>query len=87
MHNPHGLAIQGEHLFLCEGDKGLKVFDISDPLTLDERLIETNEDFFGFDAIALENDLLLVIGKDGLYQFDASEASNLRQISVIPVVQ
>ncbi|MEM6724045.1 MAG: hypothetical protein AAF598_08405 [Bacteroidota bacterium] len=87
MHNPHGLAIRDNNLFLCEGDQGLKVFDISDPLTLDERMLDHQVDLHGFDVLSLADNLVLVIGRDGLYQFDSSDPNNLIQISVIPVVK
>ncbi|MEO1438243.1 MAG: hypothetical protein AAFV80_22060 [Bacteroidota bacterium] len=87
MHNPHGLSISDNHLFLCEGDQGLKVFDISDPLTLDERMIDHQTNLHGFDVLTLADNLVLVVGKDGLYQFDSSDPSDLKQISVIPVIK
>ncbi len=83
MDNPHGLSIKGNNLFLCEGASGLKVFDINDPLKLDNNLLDKVTDFDAYDVIALPGNetTLLVIGKDGFYQFDANNPTQLKQIS------
>ncbi len=87
MDNPHGLGIKGDNLFICEGDAGLKTFDIADPLTLDERLLSDLKNITSFDVIALPgaDDLLLVIGDDGFYQYNAQDPANLQLLSHIPV--
>ena len=38
-----------------------------------------------YDVIPLSTKTLLMIGKDGFYQFDTSNPNNLRQLSKIPV--
>lgn len=83
MLNPHGLSITGNTMFLCEGDFGLKVLDITDPLDIDE--LEHNEAFKTYDVIALPNDILLVIGADGFRQYDVSDVKNLELLSTIDV--
>lgn len=85
MDNPHGLAIANNTMFLCEGDYGLKILDIEDHLAIDE--LKHYKDFSTFDVIALPNNLLLVIGSDGFYQYDYSDVNNLEQLSKIEVVQ
>ena len=88
MDNPHGLSIKGDNLFLCEGEWGLKAFDISDPMKLDRNEIDHIKDINAYDVINVPNsDLLLMIGKDGLYQYDASDASELELVSKIEVVR
>jgi hypothetical protein len=84
MENPHGLSIDFPTLYLCEGDKGLKVFDVSDKMNIDQHLLSFQKDMHAYDVISLGKTLLL-IGDDGFYQFDASDPKNLRQISKIPV--
>lgn len=83
MDHPHGLAIKGNNLFLCEGEHGVKVFDISDPKTLDERRIEHQKDGHAFDAIALPGtgNTLLIVGEDGFYQYNFDNPENLDLIS------
>ena len=90
MDHPHGLSIRGDRLFLCEGKHGLKVYDVSEPETLDERLLATNDDFEAIDVISLPNSrqTAIVIGQDGFYQFEFDEAKNqLNLLSKIEVVE
>jgi hypothetical protein len=84
MENPHGLSINFPTLFLCEGDKGLKVFDVKDNLAIDQHLLSFYKDMDAYDVISLGNNLML-IGKDGFYQYDAGDPGNLRLLSKIPV--
>ncbi|MFT6935962.1 MAG: hypothetical protein ACJA1N_000256 [Saprospiraceae bacterium] len=84
MDNPHGLSIVDNRMFLCEGDYGLKVLDIEDEMDIEE--LKYYKDFSTYDVIALPNDILLVIGKDGFYQYDYSDIDNLVQLSKIEVL-
>lgn len=84
MRNPHGLGVSYPNLFICEGAYGLKSFDISDALNIDRNLLDHIENLNAYDVISLEKSLLL-IGKDGFYQFDASNPRMLRPLSHIPV--
>ncbi|MEO1653004.1 MAG: hypothetical protein AAFU64_05630, partial [Bacteroidota bacterium] len=84
MDNPHGLGIQDSLLFICEGDFGLKLFDANDPMTIDQHLLLTFPDLHSYDVIPLGR-VLLMIGEDGLYQFDYSRALELELLSVIPI--
>ena len=86
MDNPHGLSIKDDVLYLCEGESGLKVFNIEDVNNIDGNRIDEVKDFNTYDAISIPNkEVLLVVGEDGLYQFDTSEPSNLKELSVISV--
>jgi len=38
----------------------------------------------GFDVIP-QNNILMMIASDGLYQYDYSDLNNIRQISKIPI--
>jgi hypothetical protein len=81
MQEPYGLGIDNNKLFVC--DKGLKVFDATIPKEVGAKLLFQTSDFHGFDLIPFDN-LLLVIGNDGLYQY--SYANNqIQRLSVIPV--
>jgi hypothetical protein len=85
MENPHGLALKDKTLYLCDGDAGLKSFDVTDWKTIDKNQLEHHKGFSTYDAIALPDDVLLVIGKDGFYQFKIDEQKKLKEISIIPV--
>lgn len=84
MQHPHGLGIDNGTLFLCEGDFGLKVFDANNPNTIDQNLIQHFTDMNAYDVIPL-GDILLMIGKDGLYQYDYADPQNLVLLSTISI--
>ncbi|MBK6621716.1 MAG: hypothetical protein IPH04_03955 [Saprospirales bacterium] len=87
MENPHGLSIDENTLFLCEGEHGLKVFDVSDPLKLDKNRLDYIKNIDAYDVISVpgQDDVLLLIGKDGFYQYDSSKPEKLELLSKIPV--
>jgi len=79
---PRGLSKDGNILFICDGNAGLKVFNAADPnaITLKKTFpMQQPTDVIAFNKIAL------VIAKDGLYQYDYSNASDIRLVSKIPV--
>ena len=84
MQNPHGLSIDFPTLYLCEGEYGLKLFDVKDKFAVDKNQIAHFKGMDAYDVISLGKTLLL-IGKDGFYQYDASNPNDLKQISKIPV--
>lgn len=83
MFNPHGLGIDNQILFICDGDAGLKIYDASDPLSINLNQIAHFADIKTFDVIPY-NGLLMLIGADGLYQYDYSDLDSLRLLSHIP---
>lgn len=86
MSNPHGLSVVDQSLYLCEGLFGIKTFDVSDPNKIGERLLDHISGFEAYDVIVLPpGDHVMVVGKDGLYQFDATDRSDLKQLSVITI--
>lgn len=84
MENPHGLSIDFPALYLCEGEHGLKVFDVADKFAVDKHQLAHFKDMDAYDVISLGQTLLL-IGKDGFYQYDASNPRDLKLLSKIPV--
>lgn len=83
MKHPFGLSIRDNILFLC--DDGLKVFDIADWQTIDQHLLTHDFGIDAYDVISLPNQVLMLIGKTGLYQYDTSDPNNLKRLSVIEV--
>ena len=77
MTDPMGLALTETHLFVC--DDGLKVFDKtqSPNLTQVAHLTQWKTQ----DAAYLGNNLLLVVGPDGLYLFDVSNPADPKLLS------
>ncbi|GAB4001278.1 hypothetical protein GCM10028807_57190 [Spirosoma daeguense] len=82
MANPHGLGVDFPNVFICEGKHGLKTFDATSALDIKQLEHLAGQD--AYDVIPL-NKTLLMIGKDGLYQFDYTNPTRLRQLSKIPV--
>jgi hypothetical protein len=82
MDNPYGLGIDNKKLFICEGAKGLKTFDANN--ILDIKQLQHFKDMNAYDVIPLNNTLML-IGTDGLYQYDYSNPSSLKLLSKIAV--
>jgi hypothetical protein len=85
MDHPHGLAVRNDILYLCEGDYGLKVFNVSDLEKIDKNLLYSYRELNGYDVISLKNDLLLLIGTTGFYQFDSTDPKDLKLLSHISV--
>ena len=75
MDEPKGMAIDGEHLFVCEATTGLKIFNIQNALS--PELIFHYPDISTFDVIPTGN-LLLVVGPTELFEFDYSNIHNVQ---------
>lgn len=86
MHNPHGLGIDNDMLFICDGDAGLKVYDKTDPLKIHLNKIAHFPEFNTYDVIPY-NDILMLVGADGIYQYYYKDPENLVQISHIPAIE
>ncbi|MEX2513759.1 MAG: hypothetical protein WD398_12715 [Cyclobacteriaceae bacterium] len=84
MENPHGLGLSGNYLYLAEGQYGLKSFDVSDVMKIGDNLIEHFDDFASIDIIPGPKSLI-VIGPEGVCQFDYSNPEKLEQLSCINV--
>lgn len=82
MHNPHGLGIDGATLFICDGDAGLKIFHAGDVQKITENLLAHYEHINAYDVIPFNN-VLMMIGADGIFQFDYSDPSDIKLLSQI----
>lgn len=86
MHNPHGLTVDNGMLYLCDGNQGLKVYNTYDKENIVGNSVAKIRDIKTYDVIASPNNSsLIVVGKDGLYQYDRTDASELPLLSTIPV--
>ena len=86
MTNPHGLGKDGDLLFICDGSAGLKVYDAADPKNISSHLIYSYPNIKAFDVIPI-GDVLVLIGDDGLYQYNYSNVQNITLMSSILVVK
>jgi hypothetical protein len=80
--NPHGLAKDGNLLFICDGKDGLKVYNKSNVFNL--QLLGKISNIETYDVIAWNN-RLLVVAKGGLYQYDYTNPASLSLISKLTV--
>lgn len=83
--NPHGLGVDGNLLFVCDGKAGLKIYDKSDPLAIITHQVAYYPDFDTFDVIPMDG-ILMLTGEKGIYQYDYSDPGNIVQLSHITIV-
>ncbi len=86
MTGPYGLGIDDKTLFICDGDAGLKIYDVEDKLNIDDHQIARFPGIKTYDVIPVDG-YLFMIGDDGFYQYDYSNLQNIKQISHIPVIK
>jgi hypothetical protein len=84
MEEPYGLGIDNNTLFICDGDAGLKIYDVTDPLDISNHQLARYPDIRSFDVIPV-NGLLVMIGDDGLYQYDYANLNDIKLLSKIGV--
>jgi hypothetical protein len=84
MQEPYGLGIDNNVLFVCDGNAGLKIYDATDKLQVDDHQLAVYPAFQAFDVIPL-GDVLIMISADGLYQYDYSNLEEITQLSFIPI--
>ncbi len=84
MAGPYGLGIDDQILFICDGEAGLKVYNVEDKLHIDDHQIARFANIKTYDVIPFKG-YLFMIGDDGFYQYDYSNLQNIQQISFIPV--
>jgi len=78
--DPKGLALDSTFLFVCNGERGVKIYDFSNPLQLQEV-----SGIVGINAydIILRDKVMILVGKDGLFQYDYSDLNNIKVLSNI----
>ena len=80
--NPKGLGKDGDLLFVCDADEGIKVFDAADVNQL--KLVNQIKDLEAFDVIPWGG-RLMVSATDGLHQYDYSDHTNIKLLSRIQI--
>jgi hypothetical protein len=82
MTNPHGLDKDGNTLFICDGRDGLRILNAADVNNIQP--IKQITGLETYDVITM-NGKAIVVAKDGLYQYDYSNLSNIHQLSKISI--
>lgn len=84
MQNPHGLGIDQSLLFVCDGEAGLKIYNAEDAQNIDQNLIKHYENIHAYDVIPFNN-VLMLIGEDGISQYDYSNPTEIRLLSQLQI--
>lgn len=84
MSGPYGLGIDNKTLFVCDGNDGLKIYNVEDKLNIDDHLIARFPSIKTYDVIPFDK-YLFMIGDDGFYQYDYSNLQNIHMVSHISV--
>nr|MBS0038204.1 hypothetical protein [Saprospiraceae bacterium] len=85
MANPHGLSVIEANLFLCDGEAGLKIFDVTDDHQIDKNQLAHVKGGHTYDVIALGSDHIIVTGEKGIRQYDTSDKRAPRELSYLPI--
>ena len=80
----YGLGIDENILFICDGDAGLKIYETTDPMTIDDNILAHFPEIQAYDVIPI-NGVLILIGEDGIYQYDYQDIENIQLISKIEI--
>jgi len=81
MSNPRGLGVGcSGKLYVCEGPGGLKQFDITNPA---QPVLEQVYPQYAANDVIVKNDLLIVTGTDGVYQYSCA-SDTLQLLSILP---
>jgi hypothetical protein len=86
MTNPHGLGIDQGTLFICDGADGLKAYNATNVKTISQNQWAHYKDIQALDVIPFQN-IAMVIGQDGLFQYDYSDLKNIKLVSQLPIVK
>lgn len=84
MTSPKGVGIDGQTLFVCDQGAGLKVYNTANINNLQSSMTAQFSNINSFDVIPYNKDLIM-IGSDGLYQYNYSNVQNITLTSKIPV--
>lgn len=79
--NPKGLGIDGNLLFVCQGDKGMAIYTW-DETTQALNYLYQKIDLYAFDVIT-GNNILIVAAENGLYLYDYSDPNNIKRLSKV----
>lgn len=84
MTNPKGVGVDGQTLFVCDVQDGLKVYNTSNLAQSKVTLTQQFSNINSFDVIPYNKDLIMV-GSGGLYQYNYSNIQNITLMSTVPV--
>ena len=81
LEQPKGLGIDGNLLFICQGDKGMAVYNWDESSKKLSYLYQ-KIDLYAFDVIT-GNNTLIVAADNGLYLYDYTDPNNIKRLSKV----
>lgn len=84
MTNPLGLALYQQHLYICDGNAGLKIHKSNTSRKMTSRAEMQYPEIHAVDIIPLDNTLLLIFD-DRIKQYAVEKNNTLKEISLIPI--
>ncbi|MEN9345290.1 MAG: hypothetical protein RLZZ60_759 [Bacteroidota bacterium] len=78
---PKGLGIDGNLLFICQGNKGMAVYNWDESNKKLSYLYQ-KIDLYAFDVIT-GNNTLIVAADNGLYLYDYTDPNNIKRLSKV----
>lgn len=86
MTEPAGLGLDNNILFVADGPSGLRVFDAKDPEKVGSNEIANFTSMKGYDVIP-DAGVLIMVGEDGIAQYDYSDPKDIQLLSTIKVAR
>lgn len=80
LNNPHGLGLHNKYLYVCDGEAGLVIFDISD--SANPKKTATKSGYTFFDCIPVDNMLICMV-EGGMVLYDISNPASPALLSEI----
>lgn len=82
MNGPYGLAVKDSVLLVCDGDAGLKVYNAKNSEELDNT--DWVKNIVTYDVI-INGDVAIVIAENGLYQYDITDITDIKELSFFSI--
>ncbi len=84
MSNPHGLSIENNLLFLCDGKDGFKVYNVKDDTRI--KKIQHYRSINAYDVISIQKQKhLIMVGSNTLFQYNYTSSGNLTKLSELKI--
>jgi hypothetical protein len=82
MTGPYGLGIDNGTLFVCDGTSGLRVLDARDVTKVCDKQLASYSNIHALDIIPYQG-IAMMIGEDGLYQYDYTNPADIKLLSTL----
>lgn len=82
MTGPYGLGIDNGTLFVCDGSSGLRVLDAKDVTKVCDKQLAHYSNIQALDIIPYQG-VAMMIGEDGLYQYDYTNPADIKLLSTM----